>query len=143
VQTDPDTDGGLTERNLASYVQPSEKYIPFQIGDANQQHNEIVNQQVSTSGTAAGREAQGEWGHGTFKVVEGIEPTIVDGREFGPHFFKSTERPDAGSGDYMSPAAPADPATRVGAQAAGVQGARAAVADSQYSAYYNVMMGGN
>jgi len=50
--TDPDTGGGLTTRALGSHVVPSERYVPT-IGDANEDHNAIVNRQVSTSGTAA------------------------------------------------------------------------------------------
>jgi hypothetical protein len=139
--TDPDTGGGLTARQLGSHVVPSSRYVPA-IGNANEDLNGIVDRQVSTSGTAAAREASGQWGHGTMQVIEGIEPAIVDGQAFGETYFKAHPRPDnPNGGDYMSPAQTSDPATIAAAQATGENLSRSAVQASIYSAFYAAQTG--
>jgi len=141
TETDPDTEGGLTTHQLASHVIPSVQYVPH-VGNANEDLNAIVDDRISTSGTAAAREMAGEWGHGTLKVVEGIEPAIRDGARFGNEYFAADNRPLAASGDYMTPAQPADAATVARAQATGTDNARDAVSQSQYQAMYVGRMGG-
>jgi len=139
--TDADTGGGLTGRQLGSHVVPTERYVPS-IGDANEDHNAIVNRQVSTSGTAAAREMSGQWGHGTLQVTEGIEPTLVDGHAFGETYFRANERPDnPNGGAYMTPSEPADPATIAAAQATGERASRDAVQNSIYAAFYAARTG--
>lgn len=139
--TDPDTQGGLTPRQLASHVDPVVKYVPNVGASAQDEHNGIVNVQVSTSGTAAAREAAGQWGHGTMKVVTGIEPTLVDGHALGSEYFKTHERPDSASGSYMTPSATADPGTVASVGSTGARNARGAVNNSQYAAYYAEVTG--
>jgi hypothetical protein len=134
-ETDPDTAGGLTTRQLGSHVIPSVRYPPA-IGNADENLFKVINEQVSSSGTAAARELTGQWGHGTLKVVEGIEPTIRDGDQFGADYFVSTPRPDAGSGSQLTPSQPADPDTLAAAQATGIANARAA-----YGAFYAAQTG--
>jgi hypothetical protein len=139
--TDPDTGGGLTSRQLGSHVVPSERYVPH-IGNANEDPNAIVNRQISTSGTAAAREASGQWGHGTMQVIEGIEPAIRDGQAFGEEYFRANPRPDnPNGGNYMSAAQASDPATIAAAQHTGETASRAAVQSSMYSAFYQSMTG--
>ena len=133
AHTDPDTDGGLTPHKLASHVIPSERYVP-NLGNADTDFAAPINDQVSSSGTAAAREAAGIWGHGTMKVVEGIEPVIRDGDQLGNDYFTTWDRPNAGSAAFMTPSASADPATVAQSQATGTANARAAVAVSQYQA---------
>lgn len=141
--TDPDTGGGLTSRQVSSFVIPSSQSVPDVQASAQDEHNAIVNRQVSSSGDAAAKEATGAWGHGTFKVVQGIEPTLVDGHEMGSDYFRTHERPDSASGSYLTPARVADSEAEQAAQAMSTRGARHAVQDSMYSAYYNGFQGGN
>lgn len=138
--TDPDTEGGLTPHQLGSYVVPSEQYAPWHSGAANAEHNEIVNRQVSTSGTAAAREAAGEWGHGTMHVQEGIEPTIRDLPQMGNSYF-AADQPDIQQpmGDYMTPSRAADPEFLASVQSTGNANSRQAA--SPYAAYLREMMG--
>lgn len=88
LMLDPREDGGLTTHTQASHVIPSEKYSPS-IGNSSEDLFTIVNSRISSAGTAAAREMAGEYGHGTMQVVEGIEPTIVDGQQFDNVYFKA------------------------------------------------------
>jgi hypothetical protein len=103
-------DGGLTTNTLSSHVTPSERYIPT-ITNADQDLFTATNSQVSSSGTAAAKELTGRWGHGTFKVVEGIEPTIVDGTQFDNLYFKGNVGVLQGAAGDMTAASISDPAT--------------------------------
>ena len=139
--TDPDTGGGLTSRQVASHVVPSVQYVPL-TGDANDDHNAIVNRQVSTSGTAAAKELTGRWGHGTLMSVQGIEPAIVDGQQFTEDYFKAPERTTQEDvRNMMTPAANSEPDTMAAAQTLGEANARAAVNASQYAAFHHAMTG--
>lgn len=130
VDTDHDTAGGLTPRQLGAFVVPSVRYVPH-VGNANSTELfDRVNDQVSTSGTAAAREAAGVWGHGTLKITESIEPAVHDGAQLGADYFAASTRPLAGSGDQMSPAQSADPDTVAQSAATGASASRAA-----YGAY--------
>lgn len=107
VTTDSNPVIGLDTRQLASHVIPTEKYTPFWIGNVTNAnaHNDIVDRQVSSSGTAAAREAGGIFGHGTLMVTEGIEPVqdLRDGGKFGNEYFTRHERDvQEGMGNYMS-----------------------------------------
>lgn len=140
--TDPDTEGGITPHQLASHVVPSEQYPPA-IGNANDDPNSIVNRQVSTSGTAAAREASGQWGHGSLMITEGIEPTIRDGAAFGDTYFAARDRDvQEGMGGYMQPAVAADAETLATSQASGKVLARDAAADAMWTAFHNARMAG-
>jgi hypothetical protein len=108
--SDKREDGGLTTNTLASHIIPSEKYVPT-ITNASDDLFTGTNKQVSSSGTAAAKELTGETGHGTFKVVEGIEPTIVDGTQLDNLYFKGNVGVVQGpAGNYMA-AAISDPET--------------------------------
>lgn len=140
--TDPDTEGGLTPHQVASFVSPSVRYVPNVDASAQDEHNAMINRQVSTAGVAPAKEATGEWGHGTMKLVEGIEPTIRDGSQLGSDYFTAYPH-DVGkaSGDYMTPAQPADPTTRGDAAATAVVAARKATQSSYYQQFLSNQTG--
>lgn len=144
-ESDPNPYLGMGSRQKASFVIPSEKYVPATLGAtaSYEEGIEKINRQVSSSGTAAAREATGEWGHGTIKSVEGIEPTIVDGQQYGDTFAKmSPVQSQQGVSDYMTPADRADRETVAADGATGAANSRRAVQSSQYAAYYDNFMNG-
>ncbi len=133
-QTDPDTEGGLTDRNLASHVIPSEKSVPL-IPPVEYSDNSIINHQIASSGFAPLLEAMGIRGHGTIKVVEGIEPTIVDGHQLGGDYFDAGGHDVANSsGAMLAPSNP-DIAARADSIAGGNVQSRQATNASMYAAY--------
>jgi hypothetical protein len=140
--TDPDTEGGLTEHQVSSHIIESVKADPRVDASAQDEHNAIVNRQVSTSGFSPHLEALGIWGHGTLKIVEGIEPTIVDGHELRSDYMAAHPRPDMSMQPFMTPAKTADPATSQAAQATGQDNSRTAVQESMYSAFYHAQQAG-
>lgn len=84
---------GITTSNLAPPYVESHKYAPewaqqAQVGPSFSR----INDRQATAGTAAAREAAGEFGHGTMPVTIGIEPTIRDGGAFGNDYF-GVEKP--------------------------------------------------
>jgi hypothetical protein len=95
---------GLSPREVGSYTVDIEKYDPWWAGLATAEHNNIIDRQVASSGTAAAREVSGQQGHGTMQYAEGIEPELRDGIHFGNDYFvfAQTNIQD-GMGDYMSP----------------------------------------
>ena len=128
MERDPDTEGGLTTRSVADKVNASEQYAPL-IGNANTDFAGPINDQVSTSGTAAAREAAGQWGHGTAQWSESIEPTIRPGTEFDRTYFRASRPPiQDGALDYMIPARRPDSAQAGSDIAAANNASRAAVA---------------
>lgn len=137
ADTDPDTGGGLTTRQLASNVTPSSQYAPF-IGNANDDLNARIDDQVSTSGTAAAREATGEWGHGTLHIQDATEPTIRDGGAFGEDYFHTGDRiVQDGTGAYMSSNRYADDATASAAQELAQRASRDASNGAIYARFHN------
>lgn len=99
---DPNPNLGIVNRQLASHWVEGEQYSPFWQAAVDQQyeHNAIIDRQVSTSGTAAAREAAGQFGHGTAKYAVGIEPVgdLRDGGKMGNEYFS------AGKPDIQEPA---------------------------------------
>lgn len=142
LRTDPQTDGGLTTHNLSSYVVPREFYHP-NIGDANSwgRTQEALNSSISTVGSAAQREASGDWGHGTLPYLVGIEPTI-NGTAFNETYFDA-RTPDIqeGAGAYMTPARQTDDIVAAQTLAQSRRNARAA-ARSQYNEWHASRNGG-
>jgi hypothetical protein len=143
--TDPDTAGGLTSRQESSHVNAGVHSIN-QLGlDAeagHDEHNAIVDRQVATSGVAAAKEARGEWGHGTMKIVSGIEPTVRDGSQLGADYFVANPRQQAHSASFMTPAQAADVGSVAKDSATGKDNARAAYDGSMYAAFYAARMAG-
>lgn len=140
VATDSNPKLGLEPRQLASHVIPTEKYSPFWIPEVNGQdeHNAIIDRQVSSSGTAAAREASGQFGHGTLMVTEGIEPVqdLRDGGKFGNEYFTRNDRDiQEGSGDYMTTPPGTDQSTMAMVAASGKSAAQKARDAAAYHAY--------
>ena len=123
---DTDTEGGLTTTQLASHVKPSRRGAPVADTTARDTARDAVDASNSTGGHAAAREASGDWGHGTMKIVEGIEPIIVDGHQFDGTYFAADNRGNP-AGAYMTPTRTPDDTT----QAIGEERAANAVTASQ------------
>lgn len=107
--SDPDTGNGLTTRHVNGHTYPSEQYVP-DWENANEQLTNSVNAQVSTSGTAAAREAAGRWGHGTLQWTNSLEPVIGDDRPGMDNvYFEAdpTRRPQDNAGNEISSPLPA------------------------------------
>lgn len=133
VETDPNPLLGLATRQVASTWHEGKQFTPSWIPavDSADNHNAIIDRQVSSSGTAASREASGTFGHGTLSYAEGIEAVgdLRDGGKFGNEYFKTHERPvQDTAGDYMSrpPGTDTDTVNRVAA--AGKSAARTSTA---------------
>lgn len=142
VETDPNPDLGMVNRQLASQWVDSEQYPPihkWQV-DADEEHNAIVDRQVSSSGTAAAREAAGVWGHGTAAYAVGIEPVgdLRDGGKMGNQYFVRDSRSvQATMDDSMSNAIGPDRSTIADVAATGKVNARKAQQASLYAEYWN------
>ena len=88
--TDSNSAVGMSTRNVSGDYSPIQKYAPSWAPTADSQTahtNQIVNVQVNSSGTAAARETQGEFGHGTMAITKSIEPVIRDGGAMGNDYF--------------------------------------------------------
>lgn len=145
VETDDNPNLGLVNRQLASDWHESEQYRPGWIGDvnANHDHNDIINKQVSTSGTAAAREDRGEFGHGTMAYAVGIEPTVGATPAFGNDYFTTHEREiNETAGLYMQPPPGSDNDERARIAAQGNVGAYQASVAGKYADWYSAMMDG-
>lgn len=95
---------GLRRRMESSYTVESEQYRPALLETADALHNVIIDGQVSSSGTAAQREAMGISGHGSAQYAIGIEPELREGSKFGNTYFERDASPiQDGSGIAMSP----------------------------------------
>lgn len=147
IRTDTNPHLGMVGRQLGSHVIPMQKSIPPWLNGVNHNAdtNDIVNRQVSTSGTAAAREASGQWGHGTILITEGIEPVqgLTDGGRFDNAYFAANDPGiQSSAGNFMS-TAPGQDYTVPGLVAAtGKANARAATQSSSYDAFYNAITGG-
>lgn len=136
----PDTDDnpnlGIVNRQLASLWVEGQQYPPFWGDEVAEQadHNLLIDRQVSTSGTAAAREAAGQFGHGTASYAVGIEPTsdLREGGKLGNDYF-SAGKPDIQetAGNYMTAPPGYDQATAAAAAYSGKGAAR----DSGNSAF--------
>jgi hypothetical protein len=141
VETDHNPNLGMVNRQLASKWFASIRTRPIHQGevDNNHLHNDIVDSKISTSGTAAAREASGEWGHGTMAYAVGIEPVndLVDGHKMGNEYFVRHDRPvQEGMGSYMSNAKGPDSNTVGSVAAAGKANSRAAAQASMYDIWW-------
>lgn len=107
METDGNPNLGIVTRTKASHWVEGQQSAPFWGAevDAQTQHNLIVDRQVSSSGTAAAREAAGQFGHGTLSYAVGIEPVsdLREGGKMGNDYF-SVGKPDIQStaGQEMS-----------------------------------------
>lgn len=96
VETDPNPDLGMVTRQLASHwIEGTRGVSSTVIGEVSDgtAHNAIINQQVSSSGFSAGREASGQSDKNLSYAV-GIEAVgdLRDGGKMGNQFFVRNER---------------------------------------------------
>jgi hypothetical protein len=144
AETDQNVNLGMNTRTLASHWVEGEQSAPFWQGavDQNIQHNALVDGRISSSGTAAQREAAGQFGHGTASYAIGIEPVgdLREGGAFGNEYF-AAGKPDIQetAGNYMSVPPGYDQATTGKVAQTGKVVAHQA-ATSAYDAWWN---GGN
>ena len=107
AETDPNPNLGMVNRTVASHWVEGEQSSPFWGATVAEQtnHNLMIDRQISTSGTAAAREASGQWGHGTASYAIGIEPVddLREGGQFGNEYLQ-VGKPDIQetAGNYMS-----------------------------------------
>lgn len=95
---------GLAPRVVGADVTDSSQYRPGWLGLASDQKNIIIDQQISTSGTAAKREEAGQAGHGTMFFEQSLQPVIRDGAAFGNDYFTVGDTSiQEGAGLYMTP----------------------------------------
>lgn len=142
VDTDPNPMLGMVNRQKASKWFPSIKVPPFWKAsvDDQAQHNLIVDRQVSSSGTAAAREAAGEFGHGTAAYAVGIEPVgdLQDGHRMGNEYFKANEVGiQSTMGDMMTTPPGTDQSTKGAVAGMGKIYARQAATAGLYNAWWN------
>jgi hypothetical protein len=141
LETDPNPDLGMAPRQMASKWVDGVSAVP-QIDTVNGQNisNQMINQQVSTSGSAAAREASGQT-HKNLSYAVGIEPVFDLGdpnHKFGNTYFVREERDiQEGAGDYMSAPPGYDHSLQGNISAAGKQRARQASQSSMYDSWWN------
>lgn len=95
---------GLSPRQESGDVHDSAQYVPWWVALASNDYEKVIDDQVSSSGTAAAREAGGVFGHGTFMYTESIEPAVRDGSFFGNDYFVTNPLgANELGGNYMQP----------------------------------------
>lgn len=145
LETDPNPTLGMVNRQVASDWHQPDKYAGFWNALVNgaDEHNAIIDRQVSTSGTAAAREAAGEFGHGTAAYAIGIEPTLREGGALGNDYFLANNPPVQDSASNMLGASQNLDGDTNGAIAAyGKDAARDANAAAISASLYNQFLGG-
>ena len=141
LETDPATEGGLTTHQVASQVDPVERTVSATAVTAHSQHQDSLNASWSNAGTAAAREAAGEWGHGTVYSQDAIE-RIPDGTAFNETYFARERRgPNEEVTNYMSAANPVSNKELTNTSEVGIEQARTAPKIDPYQAMYNARMG--
>lgn len=139
LETDPHTDGGLTTHQVSSHVEPSQRYAPAT--QSHSSHSDALNNSWSEVGTAAQREAAGQWGHGTLKVQDAMT-RIPDGTAFEETYFQRDRRGmNEQVTDYMAPSNPVDGSALQNTAQAGMNAARQANSTNIYQDLYNHRMG--
>lgn len=125
---------GLSPRVVGSDTIDTEKYPAWWgQGPFMQDHNAIIDEQVSSSGTAAAREMAGEQGHGSMQYAIGIEPVIREGASYGNDYFVSNPAEiQDGMGNYMTPTGGDNWANAL-SQSLGTTNSREAFNDSLYA----------
>jgi len=143
VETDGNPNLGMVNRQLASVWIDREKSRPNWIEevDNQSQFNNIIDRQVSNSGTAAAREAAGIWGHGTIPAAIGIEPVgdLRDGGHMGNEYFVRQDRhiQETASKDMLNPTLDFDRSTVGRVAGLGKQNARDAAMTAMYNTFWN------
>jgi hypothetical protein len=142
VETDPNPTLGMVNRQKGSKWIDRIKYRPFWIEEVtnSDQHNALVDRQVSSSGTAAAREASGEFGHGTIPHAVGIEPVgdLREGGKMGNEYFVVNEKDiQEGMTDSMTLPPGSDQNTSGKVAATGKDSARKAAMSGMYNTFWN------
>jgi hypothetical protein len=143
VETDPNPQLGMVNRQMASKWIPSVRGIPNWLAEVTggTKHISIINEQVSSSGYSASQEAQGHWGHGTMPAAIGIEPVgdLRDGGKMGNEYFVTNDSPVQMTADntMMSPAINYDQGATGRVAALGKVNARKAAQAAQYDTFWN------
>lgn len=142
VETDPNPDLGFVNRQVASDWNASQKYAPGWAGTANPTESfAYVNERIDRVGTAAQREMNGEFGHGTMGFAVGIEPVIREGGQYGADYFAVDPKLiQETAGDYMQPDPSQDHDAVSATASQAVRNAKDAGAAGQYSAWYAAFM---
>lgn len=142
VETDHNPNLGMVNRQLASKWFDRTRSRPAWKNkvDDGYQHNAIIDEQVSSSGHAAAKEASGEWGHGTMPYAVGIEPVgdLRDGGKMGNEYFKTNERNiQDTAGTEVQPPTNYDQSVTGRVSALGKTAARNAAMAGMYDAFWN------
>lgn len=128
---------GLTDRHVGGDEYPSEKYAPWWADIARLNYTAPINDQVSSSGTAARREASGQYGSGTMQYQVSLTPELREGAVLGGDYFESEPKQvQQGSGLVMSPIAE-DVDWRAVAQNVGTTNARQAYDNTLYNQFWS------
>lgn len=144
TRTDPNPTLGMVNRQLAStWVEGSHAVAPDDVVRAQNASNQMINQQVSTSGTAASRELAGET-HRNLSYAIGIEPTFDlsdPNHKMGNTYFVRNERNiQETAGNMMTVPPGMDHAIEGNVAAGGKDAARNASNAALYNSWWN---GGN
>lgn len=141
VETDPNPNLGMTTRQLASKWHEGDRSRPeFDVIDEQNASNQIINAQVATSGTAAGREQAGQT-HKNLSYAEGIEPVfdLADGNhKMGNTYFVRNDRNVQDTmGSVMQPPPGMDSPEQGNIAAAGKVNARDAAQAAMYQQWWS------
>lgn len=141
VETDPNPNIGLENRQLASDWHASQQYPPSWASRANPTESfAYVNERIDKVGTAAQREMSGQFGHGTMAFAYGIEPVIREGGQFGADYFAVDPRLiQEAAGSYMMPELGQDHDAVSATAGEAVRDAKNAGASGQYAAWYSAL----
>lgn len=140
-EADPNPALGMVTRQVASDWHESEKYAPSW-GDRSNPSDSFayVNRKVDSDGTAAAREMNGEFGHGTMAYAVGIEPVIREAGAFGADYFAVDPRLiQETAGNYMLPDAAQDHDAVSATANAAVRNAKDAGAAGQYASWWSAL----
>jgi hypothetical protein len=138
-ESDSDPNLGMATRQLASKWHEGEKDVPFQIPrvDSVTASQAAINSQVSSSGTAAQREAAGVVNRNLSYAV-GIEPVQgLTGGAFGNEYFVRNERGVQATSDNTMMLPAPDNENSGDVSAAGKANARKAAMAGMYTAFWN------
>jgi hypothetical protein len=141
METDPNPTLGMSPRQMASkWTEGSRADAPDDIVAEQNKSNQMINDQVSTSGTAAARELAGQT-HKNLSYAVGIEPTfdLADpNHKMGNTYFVRNQRNvQEGMTDYMSVPPGQDHAIEGNIAAYGKVAARDAATAGLYEAWWN------
>ena len=142
IETDPNPDLGMSTRQLASHwIEGQSATVHRGAYDDQKGSNQVIADQVASSGTAAAREMAGRT-HKNLSYAVGIEPVsdLADpNHKMGNTYFVRNDRDvQQGMGDYMTvPPGMGNPGVQENLSQAGKDAARQATQSSVYNAFWN------